>query len=59
MPRQDIESMALAVRPLSGDSIRRSLRNAALFAAREKRYVTTNDCLLAIQLEGEDSSDEC
>jgi SpoVK/Ycf46/Vps4 family AAA+-type ATPase len=52
---QDIDFTALASHPLSGDSIRRAVRNAALFAARDGRAVSMADCVRAIQLAGGDS----
>ncbi len=51
----DIDFAAHASYPLSGDSIRRAVRNAALFAARDGRAVSMADCVRAIQLVGGDS----
>jgi SpoVK/Ycf46/Vps4 family AAA+-type ATPase len=58
LPCWDIDYAALARHRLSGDSIRRAIRKVALIAARESRAVTMEDCLLAIQMEGGDSSSQ-
>ena len=54
----DIDLAALARHRLSGDSIRRAVKNAALFAARDDRPVSMKDCVLAIELQDRHSSRE-
>ncbi len=47
----DIDFAALARHPLSGDSIRRAVHNAAVTARRGAHPVSMQDCLAAILLE--------